>query len=87
MNITGSGRWRGVDIGAGATYPQSRSAGTALLEAGRPARTVQRLTPADKLAGRESQIFARRDQKLAEAREKRRQRRAGISSTSAPVGS
>jgi transposase InsO family protein len=45
------------------------------------------VAPADKLAGRESQIFARRDQQLAEAREKRRRRRAGISSTTAPVGS
>jgi putative transposase len=45
------------------------------------------VTPADKLAGRESQIFAHRDQKLAEAREKRRQRRAGLEPTPVPVGS
>ena len=44
------------------------------------------LTPADKLAGREVQIFAQRDQKLAEAREKRRRRRAGVDLTPAPVG-
>ncbi len=33
------------------------------------------LTPADKLAGREAEIFAARDRKLAEARERRRTRR------------
>ena len=33
------------------------------------------VTPADKLAGREADIFAQRDRKLAEARERRRQRR------------
>lgn len=35
------------------------------------------VTPADKLAGKEKQIFQQRDRKLAEAREQRRQRRAG----------
>ena len=45
------------------------------------------VTPADKLAGREAQIFAQRDQKLAEAREKRRQRRAAIEPTPVAVGS
>jgi putative transposase len=45
------------------------------------------VTPADKLAGQEAQIFAKRDQKLAEAREKRRQRRADIEPTPEPVGS
>jgi hypothetical protein len=45
------------------------------------------VTPADKLAGREARIFAQRDQKLAEAREKRRQRRAGVESIPVPVGS
>ena len=34
------------------------------------------LTPADKLAGRQEVIFQKRDQKLAAARELRRQRRA-----------
>jgi transposase InsO family protein len=34
------------------------------------------VTPADKLAGRETEIFARRDQKLAQAREQRARRRA-----------
>ena len=43
------------------------------------------VTPADKLAGRESLIFARRDDKLDEAREKRRQRRAGIEPTPVPT--
>jgi hypothetical protein len=33
------------------------------------------LTPADKLAGREAEIFAARDRKLAEARERRKTRR------------
>ena len=33
------------------------------------------LTPADKLAGRETEIFAARDRKLAEARERRKTRR------------
>jgi transposase InsO family protein len=36
------------------------------------------VTPADKLAGRERDIFANRDRKLAAARETRRHRRAGI---------
>jgi len=36
------------------------------------------VAPADKLAGREAEIFARRDRKLDEAREKRRQRRADV---------
>jgi transposase InsO family protein len=44
------------------------------------------VTPADKLAGRETEIFAARDKKLAEAREQRRLRRAGIDSTPMPVG-
>lgn len=44
------------------------------------------VTPADKLAGREAAIFAARDRKLAAAREQRRQRRAGIDATPAPVG-
>jgi transposase InsO family protein len=44
------------------------------------------VTPADKLAGRETEIFAARDRKLAEAREKRRQRRAASDATPAPVG-
>jgi transposase InsO family protein len=39
------------------------------------------IAPADKLAGREKDIFARRDQKLAQAREKRAQRRAAVSAT------
>jgi putative transposase len=43
------------------------------------------LTPADKLAGREADIFAQRDRKLAEAREKRGQRRAGIEPATVPV--
>jgi len=33
------------------------------------------LTPADKLAGREAEIFAARDRKLAEARERRKAQR------------
>jgi putative transposase len=37
------------------------------------------VTPADKLAGREKEIFAKRDAKLAAAREQRQQRRAGAS--------
>jgi putative transposase len=37
------------------------------------------VTPADKLAGREKEIFAQRDAKLAVAREQRQQRRAGAS--------
>jgi putative transposase len=45
------------------------------------------VTPADKLAGREAEVFANRDRKLAEARERRRQRRAGTGSTPALVGS
>jgi transposase InsO family protein len=36
------------------------------------------VTPADKLAGREEEIFAARDRKLAEARDKRQQRRAAL---------
>jgi hypothetical protein len=35
------------------------------------------VTPADVLAGREQAIFAKRDQKLAEARERRQKRRLG----------
>jgi putative transposase len=42
------------------------------------------VTPADKLAGREKEIFTQRDAKLAAAREQRQQRRAGISSTAPP---
>ena len=42
------------------------------------------VAPADKLAGEEAAIFAKSDQKLAEAREKRRQRRAGIEPPSHP---
>jgi putative transposase len=45
------------------------------------------VTPTDKLAGREGEIFAARDCKLDTAREKRRQRRAEITPTPAPVGS
>jgi putative transposase len=49
------------------------------------------VTPADKLAGRETEIFAARDRKLAEARETRRQRRAGLTpvapATAAVAGS
>lgn len=44
------------------------------------------ITPADKLAGREKDIFQKRDRKLGEARENRRQRRAGLQPTPAPVG-
>jgi transposase InsO family protein len=44
------------------------------------------VTPADKLAGREKEIFAARDKKLAEAREQRRQRRTGVDSMPMPVG-
>ena len=36
------------------------------------------LTPADKLAGREAEIFAARDRKLAEARERRKTRREAV---------
>lgn len=43
------------------------------------------VTPADKLAGREADIFAGRDRKLTEAREKRGQRRAGIEPAPVPV--
>jgi len=39
------------------------------------------VTPADKLAGRDAAIWAKRDQKLAEARERRRQRRQGLTAT------
>jgi putative transposase len=45
------------------------------------------VTPADKLAGRESEIFAQRDRKLDQAREERRRRRAGIEPMPVPVGS
>jgi putative transposase len=45
------------------------------------------VTPADKLAGREQEIFVARDRKLDEAREKRRQRRAGAQPTLTPVES
>ena len=34
------------------------------------------VAPADKLAGREGEIFAARDRKLAEARERRKEQRA-----------
>jgi putative transposase len=43
------------------------------------------IAPADKLAGKEAAIFAKRDQKLAEARELRRQRRAGLLPAEVPV--
>lgn len=43
------------------------------------------IAPADKLAGQDAAIFAKRDQKLAAAREKRRQRRTGVEPASAPV--
>jgi hypothetical protein len=33
------------------------------------------IAPADKLAGREAEIFAARDRKLAEARERRKEQR------------
>ncbi len=36
------------------------------------------VTPADKLAGRDKEIFQQRDTKLAQAREQRRKRRAGM---------
>jgi hypothetical protein len=36
------------------------------------------VTPADKLAGRDKEIFQQRDTKLAQAREQRRIRRAGM---------
>ncbi len=42
------------------------------------------VTPADKLAGREKLIFAQRDRKLAEARERRRQARRGEADIVAP---
>jgi transposase InsO family protein len=43
------------------------------------------VTAADKLAGREADIFAQRDRKLAEAREQRRQRRqAAVAVTQTP---
>jgi transposase InsO family protein len=45
------------------------------------------VTPADKLAGRESQIFAQRDRKLDQAREQRRRQRAGLAPTPDPVDS
>jgi hypothetical protein len=35
------------------------------------------VTPADKLAGKDKEIFQQRDTKLAQAREQRRTRRAG----------
>ncbi len=44
------------------------------------------VTPADKLAGREKEIFANRDRKLDEARETRRQRRAATAATLETVG-
>ena len=44
------------------------------------------VTPADKLAGRETEIFAARDRKLVAAREQRRQRRAAGDRAPAPVG-
>jgi putative transposase len=44
------------------------------------------VTPADKLAGRETEIFAARDRKLADARNKRQKRRAGCDATPALVG-
>jgi transposase InsO family protein len=43
------------------------------------------VTPADKLAGREQAIFAKRDQKLAEARQRRQRRRAGQESDNPPA--
>jgi putative transposase len=43
------------------------------------------LTPADKLAGREKEIFAQRDAKLATAREQRRAG-AGVDHLTATVG-
>jgi len=43
------------------------------------------VTPTDKLAGREPEIFARRDRKLAAAREQRRQCRAAIGRTRTPA--
>lgn len=45
------------------------------------------LAPADKLAGSEALIFAQRDQKLAEARDRRRRRRMGVQPTGVLVGS
>jgi putative transposase len=43
------------------------------------------VTPADKLAGRDKEIFQQRDRKLAEARELRRQRRADAANAAANV--
>lgn len=45
------------------------------------------VTPADKLAGREKEIFEKRDRKLAEARETRRQRREAAQPPAEPVPS
>ena len=45
------------------------------------------VTPGDKLAGRERETFVNRDRKLAEARELRRWRRAGVEPTTTLVGS
>jgi putative transposase len=45
------------------------------------------VAPADKLAGREADIFARRDRKLDAAREQRRRQRAAASETSPAVES
>ena len=43
------------------------------------------LTPADKLAGRAAEIFAARDRKLAEARERRAAQRHAAVATPAPA--
>jgi putative transposase len=43
------------------------------------------VTPADKLAGKEKEIFQERDRKLAAAREQRRQRRQAVTPTVPPV--
>ena len=43
------------------------------------------VTPADKLAGREQEIWAERDRKLEAAREERKVRRQAARETSTPV--
>ena len=43
-------------------------------------RAIGYVTPKDKLEGREADIFAARDRKLAEARERRKARRAALRS-------
>src|SRR5439155_4152279 len=43
------------------------------------------ITPADKLAGREAQIFAQRDRKLEAARQARQTKRAALLTLAAPA--